>query len=31
MPHAMTLDTMRLKAAEVFPRVWREMGVSEVT
>ena len=26
MPHALALDTMNLMAAEVFPRVWREVG-----
>ena len=24
MPHALALDTMRLMAEEVFPRVWKE-------
>lgn len=27
MPHAMALDTMRLMAEEVFPKVWKEVGV----
>lgn len=31
MPHAMALDTMRLLAGEVFPKVWREVGVSKST
>ena len=26
MPHALALDTMRLMAGEVFPRVWKEVG-----
>ena len=31
MPHAMALDTMHLMAEEVFPRVWKKIGVSEAT